>query len=121
MDISDIKALKLSGEVLSLTERLEDIVQALGRDGCILVKDATNLNTIEPALSSNLNTSDTVTREIFLNEVTFQRNFTAATNEIQEGSRNLAGNWHPKVQPTASSSSKRAHSTTINLGGEHHW
>jgi hypothetical protein len=50
-------------------------VQALDRDGCILVKDATNLTTIEPALSSNLNTSDTVTREIFLNEVTFQRNF----------------------------------------------
>jgi len=82
MDTSDIKVLKLSGETLSLRERLEDVVQALDRDGCVLVKEATDLTTIEPVLLSNLNSSDTVTREIFLNECVKQIIFTARKDDF---------------------------------------
>ena len=81
------RAVKLSGETFALDGNLQDAATSLEKDGCLLLKGATDLRPIEPAMEAQYsqkglkNTSeddgsldigstlDSVTREVFLNRV----------------------------------------------------
>lgn len=73
MDLSRIKVIKLNGEILWLGENLEEVVKALDEDGCLLLKEATDLTPVEPDLSINMNSLDAVKKEIVLNEVSYSQ------------------------------------------------
>lgn len=69
MDIPDIQVYELNGESLSLRKNLKGAVEALDNDGCLLLKKATDLTTVESALSSAISSPDAITKHIVLNEV----------------------------------------------------
>jgi hypothetical protein len=75
MDILDIEVYKLSGESLSLRENLKEAVEALDKDGCLLLKKATDLTTVESALSSDISSPEAITKHIVLNEVSLLGRF----------------------------------------------
>jgi hypothetical protein len=66
MDIPDIQVETLSKELLSLKQRLKEVVLTLERDGCLVLKGATNLTSVEPYLGNIL---DSVQKEIAINQV----------------------------------------------------
>jgi len=68
MDIPDIQVCELNGESLSLRKNLKEAVEALDNDGCLLLKKATDLTTVESALSSAISSPDAITKHIVLNE-----------------------------------------------------
>jgi len=68
MDIPDIEVRKLNDESLSLRKNLKEAVEALDKDGCLLLRKGTDLTTIESALSSDINSPDAITNHVVLNE-----------------------------------------------------
>ena len=48
----------LDGQILSLNKDLEEIVQALARDGCLILESATNISTVEQILALNEQSKD---------------------------------------------------------------
>jgi hypothetical protein len=50
MDLATIEVVLLNGKKLSLEESLEQVVQALMSDGCVLLRRATDLAPVEPIL-----------------------------------------------------------------------
>ena len=69
MDLARTEAVLLNGKRLSLDESLPEVVQALMNDGCALLKRATNLKPVEPFLATDMNSLESVRKEIVLNEV----------------------------------------------------
>jgi hypothetical protein len=69
MDLATIEVVLLNGKKLSLKESLEQVVQALMSDGCVLLKRATDLAPVEPFLLRDMNSLESVRRDIVLNEV----------------------------------------------------
>jgi hypothetical protein len=69
MDLATIEVVLLNGRRLSLGESLKEVVQALMSDGCVLLKRATNLAPVEPFLLSDMNSLESVRKDIVLNEV----------------------------------------------------
>ncbi len=78
MDPPDVEILKLGGERLSLKKDLPEALQALERDGCLLLKGATDVTNIEHVLSSDMSSPEAVKKEIILNEVKVPRCFARA-------------------------------------------
>jgi hypothetical protein len=75
MDIPDIEVCELNGESLSLRKNLKKAVEALDKDGCLLLKKATDLTTVESALSSDINSPDAIIKHVVLNEVSLLGRF----------------------------------------------
>jgi hypothetical protein len=69
MDLATIEVVLLNGKKVSLEESLEQVVQALMSDGCVLLKRATDLASVEPLLLRDMNALESVRRDIVLNEV----------------------------------------------------
>jgi len=69
MDLATIEVVLLSGKRIPLEESLEQAVQALMSDGCILLKRATDLTSVEPSLLRDMKALESVRRDIVLNEV----------------------------------------------------
>lgn len=75
MDLATIEVVLLSGKRIPLEESLEQAVQALMSDGCILLKRATDLTSVEPSLLRDMKALESVRRDIVLNEVRAHRLF----------------------------------------------
>lgn len=73
MDLATIEVVLLSGKRIPLEESLEQVVQALMSDGCILLKRATDLTSVEPSLLRDMKALESVRRDIVLNEVRAHR------------------------------------------------
>lgn len=69
MGVPDIQVYELSGKSLSLRNNLKQAVEALDRDGCLLLKKATDLTPVESVLFSAINSPDAITKRVVLNEV----------------------------------------------------
>ncbi|KAI9855656.1 MAG: hypothetical protein M1813_009702 [Trichoglossum hirsutum] len=68
MDVPEIEVVKLSGERLSLKKSLIEVVEALEKDGCLILSGATDLTDVERILAKDLCSPDSVRRDIFLNK-----------------------------------------------------
>ena len=87
MTFPHVRAVKLSGETFALDGNLQGAATSLEKDGCLLLKGATDLRPIEPAMEARYSqkglektseddgsldigsTLDSVTRDVFLNRV----------------------------------------------------
>ena len=84
MNSSDVEILKLDEERLSLKKNLSKALQALERDECLLLKDATDVTNIEHVLSSDMSFSEAVKKKIILNEIKISRCFVRTmTNNVK--------------------------------------
>lgn len=68
MDRGPLRAVRLDGKSTNF-EKDNDIVQALQEEGGLLLKQATNLQALDPILSDNLESPASVTRDVVFNEV----------------------------------------------------
>jgi len=68
MDRGSLRAVRLDGK-LSTFEKDNEIVQTLQEEGGLLLKQATNLQALDPILSDNLESPASVTRDVVFNEV----------------------------------------------------
>lgn len=68
MDRGSLRAVRFDGR-LSNFEKDSDIVQALQEEGGLLLKQATNLQALDPILTDNLESPASVTRDVVFNEV----------------------------------------------------
>jgi len=69
MEILDIQVCELNSKSLFLRKNLKEVVKALDNNRCLLLKKATNLTTVELALSSAISSLDAITKHIVLNKV----------------------------------------------------
>lgn len=84
MNSSDVEILKLDEERLSLKKNLSKTLQALERNECLLLKDATDVTNIKHVLSSDMSFSEAVKKKIILNEIKLSRCFVRAmTNNVK--------------------------------------
>lgn len=69
MDFPRLEVIKLNGEKLFLDKNPRELVQALEEDGCLVLKGATDLTSVEATLSDDLSSVDSVRKDIVLNTV----------------------------------------------------
>lgn len=71
MDKLNIEVLTLSGDSLSLQDDPKKVVKSLEENGCLVLKNATDLSILESNGDANIDddTKDCMTKEIVLNQV----------------------------------------------------
>jgi len=69
MDIPTLEVVTLYGKKLSLREELQEVVRRLEEDGCLVLKGATDLTSIESIPSTDITSLDFVQKGIVLNDV----------------------------------------------------
>jgi hypothetical protein len=69
MDIPNLEVVTLGGKRLSLKGNLQEAVRFLEEDGCLVVKAATDLSSIESMLATSKPPLDVVEKDTVLNDV----------------------------------------------------
>ena len=69
MDLPNIIVQKKNGDSVLLRQNLDGVLAAWKEDGCLLLKQSTDLAPINTILTNNPNSVDSVRNEIVLNDV----------------------------------------------------
>jgi hypothetical protein len=117
MTFPHVRAVKLSGETFALDGNLQVAAKALEIDGCLLLKGATDLKPIEPAMKARYSQKgfektsgddgsldigsilDSVARDVYLNRVSCSTGFQSVLTVIP---RSLAPSCSPLATVTLS-------------------